>query len=186
MGDPVYPASRLDANQVLTHSFDEATQRIRVTSDATVVNADIDVSLDPLEDGVFVADKITGDKLVVNPNGSINVVVSNSVTDLTLYSQYAEITGVGMGVTSLIASYSITAATTLQKIEYSGTNIAEYELVIDGATQDKRRTYFGSSLNGEFNFDEGLKLVNSQSIEIYVVHYRPTVGDFNIRIQTLG
>lgn len=70
---PLKPVSQLDANQVLTHAFDEATQRLRTDSEATIVNADIDVALDASEDGVHIADKDTGSDLVVNPDGSINV-----------------------------------------------------------------------------------------------------------------
>lgn len=46
--------SRLDANQVLQGSFDEDTGSLRTTSNATVVNADIDVALDATEDNVEV------------------------------------------------------------------------------------------------------------------------------------
>jgi hypothetical protein len=74
MADPLYNASKLDAGQVLQHSFDEATQRIRVDSEATIVNATIDVSLDPLDDGVYLGDQ-DGNLLVINPDGSINVQV---------------------------------------------------------------------------------------------------------------
>lgn len=49
---PTPPPSRLDANQVLQGSFDEDRGRLRVDSDATVVNADIDVALDATEDNV--------------------------------------------------------------------------------------------------------------------------------------
>lgn len=65
--------SKLDAGQVLQGSFDESTGRLRTDATATVVNADIDVSLDPSEDGVFIADKDSGNKLKVESDGSINV-----------------------------------------------------------------------------------------------------------------
>jgi outer membrane murein-binding lipoprotein Lpp len=64
--------SRLDANQVLQGSFDESTGRLRTDSLATVVNADIDVSLDATEDNVAIADP-DGDFLDINDDGSINV-----------------------------------------------------------------------------------------------------------------
>ena len=127
--------SRLDANQVLQGAYDEATGRLRTDAQATVVNADIDVSLDATEDNVAIADP-DGNFLEINPNGSINVsIVSGSQT---LISQYTEITGIVSGVTSLIGSYTAVSGDKLQKVEFSGTNIAEYELVIDGITQDKK------------------------------------------------
>lgn len=54
--------SRLDANQVLQGSFDETTGRLRTDAEATIVNADIDVSLDAAEDSV--------ESYVVDENGN--------------------------------------------------------------------------------------------------------------------
>lgn len=178
------PPSRLDGNQVLQGSFDESTGRLRTDSLATVVNADIDVSLDASEDNVAIADP-DGDFLAINPDGSINVVVDTAGATKELLSEYSEVLGVVSGITTLIGSYTAIANTYLQKIEFSGTNIAEYELVIDGVTEDKKRTYFGNSLNGSFDFNDGWEIPAGQVIEIYVVHNRPSTGDFNARIQIL-
>lgn len=175
--------SRLDANQVLQGSFDESTGRLRTDSLATVVNADIDVSLDATEDNVAIADP-DGNFLNINPDGSINVVNTESSGKTTL-SFYSEVTGIVNGITTLVATYTAGTNQFLQKIEFSGTNIAEYELVINGLTQDKKRTYFGSSLNGRFDFNDGLQVVSGEIIEVYVVHSRPDTGDFNSRIQIL-
>lgn len=175
--------SRLDANQVLQGSYDEATGRLRTDSLATVVNADIDVSLDATEDNVAIADP-DGDFLAVNADGSINVVLS-STGGAVLKNYYTEITGIVSGITTLVASYTANTGDLLQKIEFSGTNIAEYELIVNGITQDKKRTYFGNSLNGIFDFNNGLSIPTGQTVEIYVVHNRPDVGDFNARIQIL-
>lgn len=176
------PPSRLDANQVLQGSFDEAAGRLRTDSLATIVNADIDVSLDATEDNVAIASP-DGDFLEINSDGSINV---NIVTSpLILNSYYTEVLGITMGLTTLIGAYTASTDVYLQKIQFSGTNIAEYELVIDGNTEDKERTYFGNSLNGTFDFDDGLKILTGSVIQVYVVHNRPMVGDFNSRIQIL-
>lgn len=174
--------SRLDANQVLQGSFDEATGRLRTDSTATIVNADIDVALDSTEDSVAIANS-AGDFLAINADGSINVVVSGTAKELI--SLYLEVTGIVSGITTLVASYTAIANTYLQKVEFSGTNIAEYELVIDGVTQDKKRTYFGNSLNGNFDFGQGLEVPSGDIIGVYVVHTRPDAGDFNARIQIL-
>lgn len=66
----------LDFPQVLRGSFDEVNGRLRVDATATISNVSIAVDLDPSNDGVFIADKDTGNKLVVNADGSINVVLS--------------------------------------------------------------------------------------------------------------
>lgn len=175
--------SRLDANQVLQASYDEATGRLRTDSLSTIVNADIDVSLDSTEDNVAIADP-DGDFLAINADGSINVVLS-ATGGAVLRNYYSEVTGIVSGITTLVASYTVSAGDLLQKIEFSGTNIAEYELIINGSTQDKKRTYFGNSLNGIFDFNNGLTVPTGQVIEIYVLHNRPETGDFNARIQIL-
>jgi hypothetical protein len=66
------PRSLLDPGQIIQHSYDEAAQRIRVDSEATVVNADIDIQLDASEDNVAIQDT-DGDQLEINADGSINV-----------------------------------------------------------------------------------------------------------------
>ncbi len=71
---PLYPPTKLDERQIFQGAYDEAEQRIRTDAVATISNVSIEVDLDPSEDGVFIADKDTGDKLTVNPDGSINAV----------------------------------------------------------------------------------------------------------------
>lgn len=171
--------SRLDANQVLQGAYDEATGRLRTDSTSNIVNADIDVSLDATEDNVAISDP-NGNFLNVNTDGSINVVLGSG---LVTASYYAEITGIVAGITTLVSSYTATAGNLLQKVAYSGTNIAEYELRINGITQDKKRTYFGSSLDGTFDFNNGIVIPLGQTVQIYVIHNRPDIGDFNARIQ---
>jgi hypothetical protein len=75
------PKSLLDPGQIIQHAYDEAAQRIRVDSEATVVNADIDIQLDSTEDSVAIGDA-DGDLLEVNPDGSINVQAPDVETKL--------------------------------------------------------------------------------------------------------
>jgi hypothetical protein len=70
---PRHQPSRLDANQVLQEAFNDETQRLRVDSEATVVNAEMDITLTAEDDTVSIGDASTGYKLKINPNGSINV-----------------------------------------------------------------------------------------------------------------
>lgn len=113
--------------------------------------------------------------------------VADTITTLSppVLSQFSEVTGVVMGVTTLVGSYTAVANRKFQKVAFSGNNTALYELLINGATADKKYTYFGSTLNGEFNFDGGLVLTAGDLIEVYVVHSRPDPGDFSCRIQLL-
>ncbi len=91
--------SRLDANQVLQGSFDESTGRLRTDAEATIVNADIDVSINAAEDSVeswlvdengnpftdanyLPAGQTTHDNLNANANlqvGNVDVGVGNPV-----------------------------------------------------------------------------------------------------------
>jgi hypothetical protein len=70
---PRHQPSRLDANQVLQEAFNDETQRLRVDSEATIVNAEMDITLTAEDDTVSIGDPSTGVKLKINPNGSINV-----------------------------------------------------------------------------------------------------------------
>ena len=65
--------SRLDANQVLQEAFDDQTQRLRVDSEATILNADVDITLTAEDDTVSIGDFTSGAKLKINQNGSINI-----------------------------------------------------------------------------------------------------------------
>lgn len=181
LGYPLYPPSKLDQPQIIQGAYDEATQRLRVAATAVISDASFNVDMDPSEDGVYIADKDSGNKLKVNSDGSINVNFAAG----NIASIYAEVTGIVAGVTTIISQVTVTQAAYLQKIEFSGTNIAEFELVIDGNTEDKQRTYFGASLNGKFDFNAGLSLGVGQIVTVYVVHNRPSVGDFNCRAQFL-
>lgn len=67
------PLSKLDQQQIIQSVFDEDARRLRTDATATISDMDIAVDLDPTEDGVFVADKDTGNKLKVEADGSINV-----------------------------------------------------------------------------------------------------------------
>jgi hypothetical protein len=134
-----------------------------------------------IQGGISIIDS-GGDELDINPNGSINVVLNPGGT---IVSKYSEVTGIVMGITTLVVSYTAPSDATLQKVSFSGTNIAEYELIVDGITVDKGRTYFGSALNGCFDFGEGIEVLSGKVVELYVVHNRTPNGDFNGRIQSV-
>ena len=81
MPGPNAPYTQLDADQVLKQSFDENNDRLRVDASVTAVVAG--VTLDAATSDIAIADRLTGDLLKVNPDGSIdaNVVVSASGGD---------------------------------------------------------------------------------------------------------
>jgi len=76
------PASRLDGNQVLKGAFDEATGRLRTDSTATIVNADIDVQMDPADDGVHIGDKTNGNTAAVDAARNLAVKDQAAIDEL--------------------------------------------------------------------------------------------------------
>jgi len=72
----------LDAGQVLQNAFDETTGRLRTDAEATIVNADIDVQLEPQNDGVHIGDKTTGNAAAVDTSGNLSVKDSEAIAEL--------------------------------------------------------------------------------------------------------
>lgn len=198
--------TKLDANQVLKQAYDEPNQRLRVDAqvsatisdvriedsdgDELKVNSDgslnvnlaggsLDVEIDAADgDNIAISDGTNS--LIVNPDGSINVV--SNVTTLDPKNIYAEILGIASGVTTDILSFTATTDGILSLVSVSGTNIAEYMLEVNSVIQSKSRTYFGSSLDREIKFGDGFKFNIGDVIKIRVVHQRPSLGNFNTTI----
>ena len=81
MAGPNFPYTNLDADQVLRQSFDETNDRLRVDASVTAVVAG--VTLDAATSDIAIGDRLTGNLVKVNADGSIdaNVVVSASGGD---------------------------------------------------------------------------------------------------------
>lgn len=124
-----------------------------------------------------------GDKLQINTDGSLNVNVVS--TAQVLKSYFSEVTGVATGITEVVCTYTATAPVYLQKIEFSGTNIATFELYVAGIIVDRKITYFSGNLGGVFEFNQGLNIATGQVIEVRVYHNRPDPGNFSTRMQIL-
>jgi len=90
-----------------------------------------------------------------------------------------------------IVSYTAPVGKTsyLQFASAGGSNIATYQIEVDGSIEEKRRTYFGSPLTTDFQFystsEAGLELSVGDVVRIRVEHGRPQVGDFEGKIQIL-
>ena len=137
--------------------------------------------LSPPSVGVVDSD---GNELDINPDGSINVVISETGgSNLEVY--YSEVLGLVSGVTQLLGTYTAVANDNLQKIDFSGDNVAEYELFIDGVLKTKKRSFF-TYLDGSIEFaGRGIALSAGQIVEVFVNHTRPDPGDFNVTIHIL-
>lgn len=179
--------SKLDNRQILQSVFDEDNRRLRVDAIAHVDNVSIAVDLDPTNDGVYIADKDSGNKLVVNSDGSINVDLVNP--SLGAYKNiFNEIVAVASGATTSLVTYTVPVGKTaiLDRICVSGDNIAKYEVFINAVKVDVARSYFGASLNLQLNYESrnsAYALVSSDVLTVFVTHNRPTVGDFEGRLQ---
>lgn len=149
----------------------------------------VNVELDAADgDNIAIHDS-GGNELNINPDGSINVNITTSNPGV-VRSIYNEVTSVSTATLTTVATYTapIGVKSFLQKIEVSGTNIAEYRILINATIVDKKRSYFGGSLDSEFIFaltGTGLDLAVGDVVTVKVIHSRPTVGDFNARIQVI-
>jgi hypothetical protein len=207
------PPSHKDAPQVLRYAFDDATGRLRVDAvavlgpggisaadgdnvaisdgtDTLLVNPDGSINTSiagevqieiNAADGDNIAINDGTDTMEVNSDGSINVNITNTHN---ITNTFNEVTSVVSGITTLIVAYTAISPVKIQKIAFSGTNIAMYEMLVNASLQDKSYTYFGN-LNGTFDFPEGLNISIGDVIELQVTHLRPTTGDFNGRIQVM-
>ena len=129
----------------------------------------------------------------VNSDGSINANIIDFDTEppQKVINLYDEALSVANGVEETILSYLVPTGVEarLQRIEFSGENIAHYRVYINGEVQSSRRTHHGSGRTGEFNYvggsEEGLRLLANQLVELKVIHIRPVSADFEGRLQAV-
>jgi hypothetical protein len=133
----------------------------------------------------------SGFDLNVNADGSINVnVVETPISGQTVKSIYNEITNVASGVQTQITFYTVPPSYTaiLQRAVVSGDNFARYDVFLNGAPFDTKRTWY-SDFNAGFEYttgtNAGFVLNSGDTISIKVLHSRPFVGTFDGRIQVL-
>lgn len=114
------------------------------------------------------------------PEGSLPVFISEPGE---VVNEFSEISAVATSVESTIQTYTVPALQTFlaKQIEVGGDNIALYSILINGLTEARVRTNFGTHLNHTFNLD-GLTLQSGDIIEVKVIHERPMVGAFESRI----
>jgi hypothetical protein len=179
--------SKLDIRQIFQSVHDESNGTLRTTSQATIANADIAVAIDAATGDNIAIKGATGNELVVNADGSINVVTGNAVAGVTK-SFYNEISNVVNGITTSIVTYTVPTGKTavLERVFVTGDNIARYEIFINATKIDSTLTYFGSALNSSFDFSSGysgLGLATNDIVTVTVVHSRTSLGNFSGRIQ---
>lgn len=198
-------ASQLSQEQILQQVFDPVNNALR--TDATVqvdtIHADLSVDIKASDGDNIAIANADGSKVVtvttVGPHNGLDVNIVNttpipvSITATnpgTLKSLYNEITSVSAGLLTTINTYTVPVATTgfLQKCAISGTNVATYTLLLNSVIIDKKYTVFGSSFNESFVFadnSDGLPINSGDVVQIKVIHNRPSLNDFNGRIQVI-
>ena len=128
------------------------------------------------------------DALNINPDGSINVNVSQDTAADGLTVSYNEISSVGSGAeTTIITVTAPVGGKRIQKIDFSGDNKALYKVKVDGNTIASRRTWwthFNESVSFE-GFVNGLLLTSGQVLTVTVVHNRPDLGAFEATVMSV-
>lgn len=190
----VYPTSDLSSENVLRDVHDASTQTLRVSATALVPpGLEVEISA---TDGDNIAISDGTDTLAINADGSLNVNILNAI-DVEINAAdgdniaikpdgsqgflYNEVTSVGSATLTTVLTYIAVSNKLLNLIKVSGTNIAEYRVLINGSIVCKERTYFGNSLNLEIPM-LSTKIMNGNTLEIKVIHLRPNLGDFNSTI----
>lgn len=182
--------SNLDQQQILQRAFDESQDKLRVDASVSVESITGEVVVDITAasgDNIAITNQDGSNPLGINSDGSINVnVVNGSVGIYTPVNTYNEANSVASGILTTIVTQTMSINGRLICIEVSGSNIAEYTILVNGSKVSKVKTYFGSELNYYFDFKDGLLLNSGDIVLAQVLHNRPDLGDFNARIQTVG
>jgi hypothetical protein len=122
------------------------------------------------------------DNLAINSDGSINVAITGG--GLTA-STYNEVTSVASGSLTTVATFTASSATRIRKVMASGTNIAYYEIVLNGSVIAKKYSYF-TEYNVDFDFEDGIPMAITDTVLVRIEHNRIDTGDFNATIITQG
>lgn len=145
----------------------------------TVVTGELEVEINAADgDNIAISDGV--DTLAINSDGSINV---NVVETATVNNTYSEVTSVPSSTPTILLSYTPINSGRVSQISVSGNNIATYEILVNAIVVDKGRTYFSGGLNYLFDMSSGYETISGIQIQVRVTHDRPSLGDFNARLQ---
>ena len=179
----IYEADPIVADRVIWvdkyGQFYDADNPLPIAFDGTIAVGNVTIQDDD------------GDELAINTDGSINVNIVEFTNDQKIINLYGEYSGLVSGVEQVIVSYAVPTGieARLQRVEFSGEQIAHYRIYIGGIVQSSRRTHHGSGLTDEFTYvggsEEGLPLLAGQLVELTALHNRPGTGNFEGRLQAL-
>jgi hypothetical protein len=152
----------------------DGKRRLCVDAAINIGSLTVDVDLDVATDGVHIGNPTTGDILVVNPDGSINVNTKVDAKDgdnvsisghKNPISDEKEDTISDLNYKEIYSYTSSNANTKIMKVECTCETPATFKLKINGSTKKILRT---SSLerNVSFIFDEHRSLLTTQILTI--------------------
>lgn len=137
----------------------------------------------------FVEETLTGEK-ALRVQGDVSLTVDPNNNNEIVYS-YNEVSGVVKSNLVTITTYIAPIAKTcfLQRVSSGGSNIAVFNVKINGDIVEKRRTYYSSGLTTDFQFigsqESGIPLQVGDVVTVEVIHERPNSGDFEAKVQIL-
>lgn len=103
----------------------------------------------------------------------------------TISNLFNEVSSVVSGFETEVISYTAAAGDKLVQADFTGTNIAKYQLEVNGSATGQYYTHF-SNLNGGCSFGQGLPLSSGDVVTLSVTHTRPMLGDFSVKLLILG
>ena len=132
-----------------------------------------------------------GNTIEPNSDGSVNVNIVTAPSANVIKNTFSQASAVAPGIETTITTYVVPVTTIafLQRISVSGENMGQYKIYRNASLIDSRRTYFGGSVNENFEYSngpaDGYSLNQGDVITVKILHNRPHVGNFEARIQAL-
>jgi len=118
-------------------------------------------------------------QVVVVNDQAIPVFFDEAGTPVNVFNSISSVTSASEVV---IASYTVPTGSTftIRQLGASGTNNSKYTVYIDDIEQQVKRTWWGD-FNTDFNLN-GLKVLESQVIQIRIKHDKPMTSDHEAHI----
>ena len=173
-----------EAEQYNGGSLSVSEQSRNVLGDAPIIRAVYD------EEPTLALRNIMVDKYgdYFNKDNPFPVTVVAAPTYFTTTKNvFGEQTSVASSSSVNIVSYTVPAGKTANLLlaEFSGNNIATYEVLLNSVVIARKRTWFNGPMHGEFLFligNDGTDLSAGDNLIIKVYNFRPTVGTFEGRL----
>lgn len=176
-----------DGLQVLKYAFEDDTGRIRV--DAIISPDGHDLEIHYADDSIAIGDPASDNILAINSDGSINVNATISpVSPGNVINQYNEVTGIAMGSSITVVSYTVPVGKTLRltRIEFSSDSISTFEVDFNGIANAKKRLHY-THFNDDFEFlndQDGLSLTAGTIINVVATNNSVNgTASFNSNLQ---